>query len=212
MGLYTTKGLYNKYNKNHLEREKTDYYATPTKEVENILSTLNINFSCQTILEPCCGGGHIIKGINNYLQEKNNHHVNLIATDMYSHPTILDFNYLIGEEYDFISDNYPIIKNIDWIITNPPYSIVEPFTIRALEIAEKGVVMLGRLQFLEGKSRYDNILKENPPSEVYVYVDRINCLKNGKEPNHSSAQSYAWFIWRKENNNKDTIVKWIRRK
>ena len=41
MGQYTTKGLYNGYDKNHKERDKTDYYATPTDEVVNILKTLN---------------------------------------------------------------------------------------------------------------------------------------------------------------------------
>lgn len=44
MGQYTNKGLYNKYDKNHKERDKLDYYATPTVEVENILNKLNIDF------------------------------------------------------------------------------------------------------------------------------------------------------------------------
>ena len=56
---------------------------------------------------------------------------------------------------------------------NPPYSVIEPFVIRSLEIAEKGIIMLARLQFLEGAGRYEKILKETPPTDVYVYVDRI---------------------------------------
>ena len=50
---YNNKGLYNKYDKNHKERDRLDYYATPSSEVENILNTLNINFDGSTILEPC---------------------------------------------------------------------------------------------------------------------------------------------------------------
>ena len=38
MGQYSNKGLYNAYKKNNKEREENDYYATPTREVENILS------------------------------------------------------------------------------------------------------------------------------------------------------------------------------
>ena len=57
MGQYTNKGLYNAYDKNHKERDKLDYYATPTAEVENILEKLNIDFDYYTILEPCVGGG-----------------------------------------------------------------------------------------------------------------------------------------------------------
>lgn len=62
MKTYNKKGLYNSYDKNHKERDSLDYYSTPTKEVENILNTLNIKFNGETILEPCCGGGIWFKG------------------------------------------------------------------------------------------------------------------------------------------------------
>jgi hypothetical protein len=58
--------------------------------------------------------------------------------------------------------------------------------------------MLGRLQFLEGQSRYENILKDYPPTDVYVYVDRISCDKNGTEK-MGAVQAYAWFYWDLEN-------------
>lgn len=74
MGQYTNKGLYNAYDKNHKEREKDDYYATPTNEVFNILTELNIDFSHQTILEPCIGGGHMANGIEEYLSSKKIFH------------------------------------------------------------------------------------------------------------------------------------------
>lgn len=45
MGLYTKSGLYSGYKKNNKEREALDYYATPPREVFNILNILNINFS-----------------------------------------------------------------------------------------------------------------------------------------------------------------------
>ena len=44
MGQYTNKGLYNKYDKNHKERNKVDYYATPPGETLNILEVYNPNF------------------------------------------------------------------------------------------------------------------------------------------------------------------------
>lgn len=50
---YTIKGLYNSYDKNHKERDALDYYSTPTREVINILDTLNIDFNNESILEPC---------------------------------------------------------------------------------------------------------------------------------------------------------------
>ena len=53
---YNTKGLYNKYDKNHKERANNDYYSTPKEEVINILNQLNLDLTNMIILEPCCGG------------------------------------------------------------------------------------------------------------------------------------------------------------
>lgn len=211
-GNYTTKGLYNKYDKNHSERDKLDYYATPTNETLNGLQTINIQFAdSDTILEPSCGGGHMVAGILQYLSETNSK-ANLIATDIHAHQTIFDFPHSTGEEYDFLSDDYPCGENIDWIIMNPPYATIEPFTIRALEIAKKGVIMLGRLQFLEGAGRYETILSEDPPTDVYIYVDRIQCWKGGIKPTGSSAQAYAWFVWdRTRDEAAQPQIHWIRR-
>lgn len=211
MGLYTTKGLYNGYDKNHKERDKTDYYATPTEEVKNILKELEINFNNTKILEPCAGGGHMLRGIREYCQE-NSQSATIFATDFHSHPG--DDSILVGADYDFLSDNYggeilDDLKNIDWVIMNPPFATIVPFALRSLEIANKGVIMFARLQFLESKSRYETIFSENPPTEVYVYVDRIQCWKDGIKPEGSSAQAYAWFIWDKSKS-QNTEIHWIR--
>lgn len=228
---YNNLGLYNSYDKKHKERDALDYYATPPEEVENILHELNIDFYDMTILEPCVGGGHMLEGILNYCTYKadlNGSSIpkNFIITDIqdrgalkYCYRECIDkINFIksdgfIEEQYglDFFADDYPY-NSVDYIIMNPPYSTIEPFTIRALEIAEKGVLMLARLQFLEGKGRYENILKDNPPTDVYVYVDRIKCYKNGDfSQTESSAQAYAWFYWNKEKENKETKLHWIRR-
>ena len=205
---YNKKGLYNGYDKKHKERDALDFYATPVNEVENILNVTYINLDDVTVLEPCCGDGAMVKGIKQYWPNAH-----IIATDVKERATAsYEFDHLAGDDYDFLSDNYPINEDIDYIIMNPPYSTIEPFVIRALEIAEKGVLMLGRLQFLEGKSRYENILKDNPPTDVWVYVDRIKCYKNGNTSlPGSSAQAYAWFFWNKEIKTLDTRLHWIRR-
>ena len=156
------------------------------------------------------------QGIQNYItQNPNNYPDAIIATDIQERASSIEFPRDVGPQYDFLSDDYqlPVDTHIDYIIMNPPYSTIEPFTIRALEIAERGILMLGRLQFLEGKGRYENILKDNPPTDIYVYVDRIKCYKNGDESdNSSSAQAYAWFYW--DLMKKDQVfpqLHWIRR-
>lgn len=209
MGQYTTKGLYNKYDKNHKERAKLDYYATPPGETLNLLKILNYDFSNMSILEPCAGGGHMLNDILEYTKQFMN--TTVIATDIHSHDKILPYLQIeAGEEFDFLGDEYPY-DSVDWIIMNPPFATIEPFTLRALEIARTGIIMFGRLQYLEGSGRYDNIFKNNPPSDVYVYVDRVQCWKEGIKPEGSSAQAYAWFIWDKADKTGITKTHWLRR-
>ena len=208
---YNKKGMYNGYDKNHKEREALDYYSTPTEEVTNILNTLNINFIGKTILEPAAGGGHMLQGIKNYLADNINN-ATIIATDIQDRGCN---DIKTGAAFDFLSDEYPYKDNIDYIIMNPPYSIIEPFVMRSLGIANKGVLMLGRLQFLEGEKRFENILAEYPPTDIYVYVDRIACFKNGDiSQKMSSAQAYAWFYWDIEKVNTtiyNSKIHWLRR-
>lgn len=211
MGQYTNKGLYNAYKKNNKERQAEDYYATPTDEVLNILRELGYDFYGASILEPCVGGGHMAEGIISYLKETESTRNKLIATDIKDRGYETDYwNCQYG--LDFLGDDYPI-DSADVIIMNPPYSILEPFLIRALEIAKQHLIVLCRMQVLEGESRYEKIFANNPPTDIYQYVDRIQCWKNGEEPEGSSAQGYCWLVWNKEiaNPNTPPRLHWIRR-
>lgn len=203
MSKYSKKGLYSAYDKNNKEREALDYYSTPTEEVTNILEILNINdLLNSTILEPCCGGGHMIEGILKYGANK------IIGTDIKNRGYI-NSNITLTYGLDYLSDDYPYSTS-NYIIMNPPFKLIEPFVIRSLEIATKGILMFGRLQFLEGQSRYKNILKDNPPSDVYVYIDRVACYKNGDlSIKSNSVQAYAWYYWNLKEINKETKLHWI---
>ena len=214
MGQYNKKGMYSGYDKNNKEREALDYYATPPQEVTNILKTMGLEITAQDyVLDPACGGGHMMKGIVDYFPR-----VQLIGTDIKDRTTQLikdlkentNSTYYYGKEYDFLSDEYPI-KECDYIIMNPPFSIIIPFVQHSLNIAKKGVLMFGRLQFLESVARYEKIFIDNPPTDVWVYVDRIACYKNGDfSTKPSSVQAYAWFYWDKEKIGQNTNLKFIR--
>lgn len=210
---YNRKGMYSGYNKNNKEREALDYYSTPTEEVTHILNKLKIDLNNQVILEPHCGGGHMVQGILNYCPSAK-----IYATDVMqrSNPFVGQNEKITlntGKEYDFLSDDYPLPdESIDYIIMNPPYSTIEPNVMRALGLANKGVILLGRLQFLEAKGRYENIFKDNPPTDTYVYVDRIACFRNGNlNIKPDSVQAYAWFIWDFTKEDKTPQLHWIRR-
>ena len=160
MGQYTNKGLYNAYKKNNKEREEKDYYSTPTDEVYNILSELNYDFSNQVILEPCIGGGHMAKGIERYLKANMQKPLALQGSDVQDRGFVSDtWHCFYGDIYDFLKDDYPI-DCADVIIMNPPYSTLEPFLIRALEIAQDKLIVLCRMQVLEGEGRYEKIFAD----------------------------------------------------
>ena len=78
--------IYGKPFKMYIEQlqEQTSEDEENEKDMpQNILDTLGYDFTNKSILEPCCGGGHMIAGIQPYLldnhQLKNlNHIVNAI--------------------------------------------------------------------------------------------------------------------------------------
>lgn len=185
------------YDKNHLEREINDFYATPTEEVFNILQYEEVQ---GIILEPCCGMGHMVEGI---LQHNLGNKI--IATDL------IDYGY--GEVgLDYLCDNYPHTEGIGTIIINPPFKLIEEFVNKSLEIATDKVILFARNQFVESQSRFENIFLDNPPSRIYQYVDRVACAKGGDfDKKMSSNMAFSWFVWDKQSNNKETTFKWIRR-
>ena len=212
MGQYSKKGLYTGYDKNHKEREALDYYATPPKEVTNILEVLDLDLTGADVLEPCCGGGHMVEGIYQY-----NKRANILATDIMQRTNYFltrdavgdTIMYHYGTKYDFLGDEYPI-ERADYVILNPPFSVIIPFVQRSLEIADKGVLMLGRLKFLESQKRYTEIFQDNPPTKIFGYIDRIACYKNGDfSEKPSSIEAYAWFYWDKKDTSKKTEFNWI---
>ena len=182
------------YNKNHKDRQENDYYATPSEEVHNILKHEKLY---GTILDNSCGEGHLINPVKE--QYPNN---KIIATDL------IDRNYGKGG-LDFLSKDYPY-NNVDTIIMNPPFKLIEDFVVKSLQIAKKKVVLFARMQFLESQTRYKSIFKNNKPNRIYIYVDRVACAKNGNFENAlSSNMAFAWFIWDKINNK--TKIEWLRR-
>ncbi len=205
MGQYSKRGLYSKYKKNNKERAELDYYSTPKEEVTNVLNKLQLDFYGYSVLEPCIGGGHMMEGILDYSKEGA-----YFGTDIKDRGYNSD-NVLVKYDLDFLADDYPFDK-MDYVIMNPPYSILEPFVIRGLEIAEKGLLVLGRLKTLEGQARYENIFKENPPTLILPYVDRIKCYKNGDTSITGGAiEAYAWFYWDKSKKGQKTQLEFLRR-
>ena len=161
------------------DRVELDYYATDPAAVEALLEREEFG---GPIWEPACGAGHI----SEYLINSG---FRVYSTD------IVDRGYFRQKgTFDFLQEDRAFFGDI---ITNPPYKYAAEFVEHALELITAGgkVAMFLKLTFLEGAKR-KALFDKYPPKIIYVFRNRIDCWKNGIEPEKpSKAVCYAWFVW-----------------
>ena len=180
-------------------RAEHDFYATDPETLKVFLNEFfKENSLSGDILEPSCGQGHISKTLEDILPN-----CNIISTDL------IDRGYGTGG-IDFLSYDYN--RKFDTVITNPPFSIAKEFIEKGLEVSNKYVIMLCKIQLLEGVKRKDMFLN-TPLKNIYVHTTRQAPWKNGEplDPNGkkwATTMCLAWFVWDKEYIGQPTI-KWI---
>lgn len=141
-------------------RVEYDYYATNPQAVKTLLAHYSFNGS--TFLEPCVGGGHIAKTINDfYTGEKE-----MTCLD------IVDRGYPNTIVQDFLT--WDTDKRFEAIITNPPYSLAQEFIEKGMSLlTENGqMAMFLKIQFLEGAKRKE-FFSKYPPKYIYTFRNRM---------------------------------------
>jgi len=166
----------------HSKRIKYDAYPTPEIAIVELLKRETFEGKGW---EPASGTGNIAKYFKN-----------IMASDIRDVPRIY------GEHnIDFLKTT----RYVDFIITNPPFSLALEFLEHSLECSSKVALFL-RLAFLEGKKRY-YFFKKNPPIRIYIFSNRLTCHdEEGKWL--GTMLCFAWFIWEKGFKGKPTI-EWI---
>jgi hypothetical protein len=162
-----------------------DFFPTPpwaTRALfRYVLPVLGIG-EIGRVWEPACGAGHMAEVIAEFAREP------VIATDI--------FDYGYGARLlDFLEERPAFRACADWIVTNPPFKPADRFALRALELAEVGVALLLRTQWLESEERYFSIFRDRPPTLFAPFVERVPMLRGRWDPDASTATSYSWFIW-----------------
>lgn len=163
-------------NRSAVDRNKTDFYATPpevTVALLDFLESKNLITPHCTIWEPACGS---LAMVEVFLDRE----YRIIGTDL--HPQI---NGMIG--LDFLRAN----ENCDWIITNPPFSKATEFITHALELGKPCAFLL-KSQFWHAKSRLD-LFREHPPSYVLPLTWRPDFLYGAKSG--SPTMECLWTVW-----------------
>jgi len=172
-------------------RVENDFYATHPDSTKALLSVEEIIYPA---LEPACGEGHISK----LLGEKT------VSMDL------IDRGYGITG-IDFLKFDFP--EKFNTVITNPPFNLFQEFVQKSLEVAEKKVIMFGKLQALEGIKRA-SFLQTTPLKTVYVFKKRQQLLPRGKDfkeitgRKSANTMAFAWYVWEKGYTGKPQI-EWI---
>ena len=187
------------------ERAKDDFYATDPQSVIDLLNVYGLEG--ETFYEPCIGQGHVAKVLKEYFPNSE-----IYGTDL------INRGYGDGE-FDFINENLEdridlnIPTKVDWIITNPPYSLAKDFIDKSLSISNKGVAMFLKIAFLEGQARKE-WLRDSPLKYVYVFSKRQDPWRDGDSLNPKtgkkwgSTMCFAWFIW-EHGYIEEPIIRWI---
>lgn len=194
-------------NKKRGDREEADFYPTPPIAVYALLKSLDRVPT--NVWEPACGQGHMVR-------ELTRNGINVVGTDIAEYGTNSPFSF--AGKMDFLSAQKPPTEEVNGIITNPPYKdrMAEYFTLKALGMPGIDfVAMLCRFQFVNGKRRYSSIFSKMPPTNVYIFDQRINCNSVSAWQANAYDQlggmlEYAWYVWDlKKPMGCDTIMKWI---
>lgn len=176
------------------ERQQDDYYATDPVAIDKLLT---VEKPYPLIWECACGEGHLSKRLQDFGYI-------VYSTDL------VDRGYSTGG-IDFLkTTSLPKGFNNCDILTNPPYKYAKEFVLKALELVKPGkkVFMFLKLTFLEGKARYTELYSKYPPKTVYVFSERVSCIKNGEGEFNHGAVCYAWYVWEKGYTG-TTEIKWV---
>jgi hypothetical protein len=154
-----------------------DLYETPAPAVRALLRVQRFE---GTIWEPACGRGAIVR----VLRDAGH---TVIASD------IVKYDRSVG--VDFLADFLTVDRapdGVSTVLTNPPFMFADEFVRHGLKLVPR-VVMLLRLDFLEGETRCD-ILDSGNLARVYVFRDRVPFRRDGWEKSGNKI-AFAWFEW-----------------
>ena len=121
------------------DRVENDFYPTPSNATQSLLDRQKFDGN---IWECACGDGAMSE-----LLIKSGY--NVYSSDL------IDRGY--GETgIDFLQST----KQVDNIVTNPPFNLATEFTTHAFKLARKKVVMLSKVSYLEGLRRRKEIFEK----------------------------------------------------
>ena len=149
-------GIINEFKRTHtpymtkyhpiIEKDnKNDKVYTPERVAKDIIKTLDTKFGINgKVLEPCKGGGAFYNNIPDKCEK------------LWCE---------IDEGVDFFNFN----DKVDWIITNPPYSIFDEFILHSFEIANNIALLIPINKLTSSHRRIMDIKKYGGVVYIKIY-------------------------------------------
>jgi len=174
-------------------KDSLDDFPTPPWATRALLEHVipDKNLAKRSVWEPACGEGHMAKVLKEYFGRAD-------VSDISS--------YGYGEVMDFLAPQ--VVRDTDWIITNPPFRLAERFALKALPLAKVAVALLVRTVFIESVGRHERLFSRFKPAIFAQFTERVPMVRGRLDPKASTATGYAWIIWTKRSTTKTQLV-WI---
>jgi len=181
------------------KQQDHDNYETPAWVVESLIKRILPLDYTGTILEPCCGPGATLREIRRVLPLST-----VVSSDIRNGEQIEGERCIDFLDFDSYED-----KSFDWVITNPPFREAMKITLRALDVARKGVCIINRTNWVESISRYVKLWNVTPIKHIWTFVRRVNFYPEGEVSFEVSGMlCFAWFVW-KHGHEGDPTFGWI---
>lgn len=164
------------------ERHPADDYPTPPGFLDALLERLHLPRGTR-VWDPAAGGGHLVHRLRDHFDE-------------------VEFSDLYYSGQDFLeAETSPSGKQVDWVVTNPPFKHAEEFARQAFTLAPN-VALLLNVGFLESAKRAEGLFAEHPPSRVLLNSRKMR-LPDGR----TSVFAHVWVVW--EFGRTDTQFGWL---
>jgi len=200
-------------------RHASDYYVTPIPAIVHFLKEWAKDEpalkSVRQILDPCAGGTMQKADGTNALPKS--YPVAILRLSIWAQSVAIEtLDIRPDSTAEFIGDYLTLnpVTIPDLIITNPPFSLAQEITEKALrDVTPSGfVVMLQRINWLGSEKRRE-WWQANMPQRIYVHSERMNFTPGQRNAQgklmHGDSIEYAHFVWRRESGNKSSQLRVI---
>lgn len=195
----TLTDIYVGVKKDDPNRRKNDFYPTPPLATYVLCKYAR---PPRKLIEPCAGRGHISREL-----QRMGHEVTSYDLNAYDNSLIEN----IETGVDALTMER---KNVDGVVTNPPYHKNLPHKLAEKWIEEYSyTAMFVRLTFLEGKKR-KKLFTKHPPSDIIFLSDRIRFSDTVIDPIKKEDQiggmiAYMWIVWDHTASHQNTKMNWV---